>query len=120
MPAITTCCQEDLTVDHEFVARHVVWVIENGCTGAFPKESVALFEAAQKGETERVFEIYRCFLPLLRMDTVPKFVQLIKLVQEEVGMGSARVRPPRLEVVGAELAEARRIVAEALANNPCK
>ena len=27
------------------------------------------------------------------MDTVPKFVQLIKLVQEEVGMGSSRVRP---------------------------
>lgn len=96
----------------------VGWIA--GLVNAFPKESVALFEAAQKGETERVFEIYRWFLPMLRMDTVPKFVQLIKLVQEEVGMGSARVRPPRLQVVGAELAEARRIVAVAVANNPVR
>ena len=40
------------------------------------------------------------------MDTVPKFVQLIKLVQQEVGMGNARVRAPRLELAGAELNEA--------------
>jgi 4-hydroxy-tetrahydrodipicolinate synthase len=96
----------------------VGWVA--GLVNAFPKESVELFNAAQKGDTARVFEIYRWFLPLLRLDTVPKFVQLIKLVQEEVGMGCARVRPPRLEVVGEELAEARRIVAEAIATNPCK
>ena len=59
--------------------------------------------------------MYKWFLPLLRMDTVPKFVQLIKLVQEEVGKGSARVRPPRLALEGAELAEARRTIASALA-----
>ena len=96
----------------------VGWVA--GLVNAFPKESVELFNAAQKGEHERVFEIYNWFLPMLRMDTVPKFVQLIKLVQEEIGMGSARVRPPRLEVVGAELAEAKAIVAKAVASNPLK
>ena len=48
------------------------------------------------------------------MDTVPKFVQLIKLVQQEVGMGNARVRPPRLEIVGPELEEAKLIIREAL------
>ena len=48
-------------------------------------------------------KIYAWFLPLLRLDTVPKFVQLIKLVQQEVGMGNARVRPPRLELAGTEL-----------------
>lgn len=94
----------------------VGWVA--GLVNAFPKESVDLFHFAQNGEAEKAFELYRWFLPLLRMDTVPKFVQLIKLVQEEIGMGSARVRPPRLEVVGAELEEARGIVAEALANRP--
>ena len=36
------------------------------------------------------------FLPLLRMDTVPRFVQLIKLAQQEAGPGHERVRPPRL------------------------
>ena len=56
--------------------------------------------------------------PLLRLDTVPKFVQLIKLVQEKVGMGSKRVRPPRLDLVGEELAEALRIIDTALASRP--
>ena len=55
------------------------------------------------GESEKAFELYRWFLPLLRMDTVPKFVQLIKLVQAEVGIGNSRVRPPRLELAGEEL-----------------
>jgi 4-hydroxy-tetrahydrodipicolinate synthase len=94
----------------------VGWVA--GLVNAFPKESVALFRLAQEGKSEEAFELYRWFLPLLRMDTVPKFVQLIKQVQEEVGMGSARVRPPRLPVIGIELEETRRIVSEALANRP--
>jgi dihydrodipicolinate synthase/N-acetylneuraminate lyase len=62
--------------------------------------------------------LYKWFLPLLRMDTVPKFVQLIKLVQEAVGMGSERVRPPRLPVIGSERVEALAVVAEALAHRP--
>jgi len=91
----------------------VGWVA--GLVNAFPRESVELFNLAQNGESEKAFELYRWFLPLLRMDTVPKFVQLIKLVQEEVGMGSARVRPPRLELVGTERDEALRTIAAARA-----
>jgi 4-hydroxy-tetrahydrodipicolinate synthase len=87
-----------------------------GLVNAFPKESVDLFNLAVKGERQTTFELYSWFLPLLRMDTVPKFVQLIKLSQQEVGMGSARVRPPRLELIGSELEEARRVIAHALAN----
>jgi hypothetical protein len=41
------------------------------------------------------------------MDTVPMFVQLTKLVEAELGMGNARVRPP-LELVGSELEQAKR------------
>ena len=62
--------------------------------------------------------MYRWFLPLLRMDTVPNFVQLIKLVQAEVGMGNPRVRPPRLELVGDELEQNRRIIHNALRSRP--
>jgi 4-hydroxy-tetrahydrodipicolinate synthase len=87
-----------------------------GLVNAFPKESVDLFNLAVKGERQTAFELYSWFLPLLRMDTVPKFVQLIKLAQQEIGMGSARVRPPRLELIGSELEEARRVIAHALAN----
>jgi dihydrodipicolinate synthase/N-acetylneuraminate lyase len=92
------------------------WVA--GLVNAFPKESVDLFNYAMNGEHEKAFKLYQWFLPLLRMDTVPKFVQLIKLVQQEVGMGNARVRPPRLEIVGTELAEARKIIQDALNNRP--
>jgi 4-hydroxy-tetrahydrodipicolinate synthase len=91
------------------------WVA--GLVNAFPKESVELFNLATAGKTEKAFELYRWFLPLLRMDTVPKFVQLIKLVQEEVGMGNSRVRAPRLKLEGAELAEAKSVVEAALAYN---
>ena len=77
-----------------------------------------MFSLAINGETEAAFELYRWFLPLLRLDTVPKFVQLIKLVQEEVSMGSARVRPPRLELTGAGLEQTKKVIADALAANP--
>jgi hypothetical protein len=52
------------------------------------------------------------------MDTVPNFVQLIKLVQAEVGMGNPRVRPPRLELVGDELERNSRIIRGALRFRP--
>jgi 4-hydroxy-tetrahydrodipicolinate synthase len=97
-------------------AGAVGWIA--GLVNAFPKESVALFDYAMNGEHEKANELYRWFLPLLRMDTVSKFVQLIKLVQEEVGMGSARVRPPRMEVVGKELEEALVVIRKALETRP--
>ncbi len=89
-----------------------------GLVNAFPAESVALFEASARGDREAAFQLYKWFLPLLRMDTVPKFVQLIKLAQQAVGMGNPRVRPPRLELTGAELAEAQSTLEEALRNRP--
>jgi dihydrodipicolinate synthase/N-acetylneuraminate lyase len=89
-----------------------------GLVNAFPAESVALFDLAMQGRPREAFELYRWFLPLLRMDTVPKFVQLIKLVQHETGFGNARVRPPRLELTGDELEAALETVREALANRP--
>jgi 1-pyrroline-4-hydroxy-2-carboxylate deaminase len=92
----------------------VGWVA--GLVNALPEESVDLFNYAMNGEREKAIELYNWFLPLLRMDTVPKFVQLIKLVQEEVGMGNARVRPPRLELSGAELDEALSVIRHAFAS----
>src|SRR5438046_2335319 len=71
-----------------------------GLANALPRESLELFTCGLHGESDKAFELYRWFLPLLRMDTVPNFVQLIKLVQAEVGMGNPRVRAPRLDLVG--------------------
>src|SRR5215218_9076730 len=94
----------------------VGWIA--GLVNALPRESVDLFNYAMQGEREKAMEIYNWFLPLLRMDTVPKFVQLIKLVQQEVGMGNARVRGPRLQLEGAELDQALRVIREALESRP--
>jgi 4-hydroxy-tetrahydrodipicolinate synthase len=49
---------------------------------------------------------------------VPKFVQLIKLVQAEVGKGNARVRPPRLELAGKELEQAKKTIQDLLRTRP--
>ncbi len=89
-----------------------------GLANALPRESVELFGLAVNGQREKAFELYRWFLPLLRLDTVVKFVQLIKLVQAEVGRGNARVRPPRLELIGAELEKVKEVIHQALAARP--
>lgn len=90
-------------------AGAVGWIA--GLVNALPRETMALFR--QKSD-----ELYRWFLPLLRMDVVPKFVQLIKLVQQEVGKGSERVRGPRLVLAGAEREEALKTIREALERRP--
>jgi 1-pyrroline-4-hydroxy-2-carboxylate deaminase len=89
-----------------------------GLVNALPAETMALYRHATEGRKRETFELYRWFLPLLRLDTVPKFVQLIKLVQERVGRGSARVRPPRLELEGEERRQALATIEHALANRP--
>lgn len=94
----------------------VGWVA--GLVNALPEESVALVELARAGRWEEATAIYHWFLPLLRMDTVPKFVQLIKLVQAEVGRGSETVRAPRLALVGAEREAALALIRERLACRP--
>ncbi len=106
---------DDLVVEG-LAAGATGWVA--GLANALPAESMALYRSAAAGQKERAATLYRWFLPLLRMDTVPKFVQLIKLVQERVGLGSSRVRPPRLALQGAELCNALEIIDRALETRP--
>ncbi len=97
-------------------AGAVGWVA--GLVNAYPAASVRLLDLARAGRHEDAFELYRWFLPLLRMDTVPKFVQLIKWVQEQEGVGSARVRAPRMELHGEELETAKATYRKAAASRP--
>lgn len=92
------------------------WVA--GLVNALPAESVRLLELARAGRLEEAFSIYRWFLPLLRLDTVPEFVQHIKLVQEVAGRGSARVRPPRLALDPDRHAATSALAREAIKTNP--
>lgn len=89
-----------------------------GVVNAFPAESVRVFEQARNGGSDAAMDLYAWLLPLLRMDTVPKFVQLIKLMQQRVGQGSERVRAPRLVVEGAERLEALRVIDAAIDSRP--
>jgi len=95
------------------------WI--TGVGDAFPRHNVKLWKLATSGRIEEAMEIYTWMLPLLRMDTVVKFVQLIKLQQmlaTDGRLGNTRVRPPRLELVGAELEQATAIIKQALATAP--
>lgn len=94
----------------------VGWIA--GLVNAYPKESVKLFELARDGGPKAAESLYAWFLPLLRLDTVPTFVQLIKLVQAKVGMGSEQVRAPRLPVAGAEREAALKVIDHAIATCP--
>ena len=89
-----------------------------GLVNAFPEESVALFEAAARGDKLRARDIYNWFLPLLRLDAVPKFVQFIKWVQAEVGRGTYVVRAPRLPLDAREIESVKGILAQALKARP--
>ena len=95
------------------------WI--TGVGDAFPAYNVKLWNLATSGKIEEAMAIYQWMLPMLRMDTVVKFVQLIKLQQTLATggkLGNNRVRPPRLELTGAELAEATAIIELALATAP--
>src|SRR5574342_105204 len=48
-------------------AGAVGWIA--GLVNAFPRESVALYNYAMRGEKQKADELYPWFLPLLRMDT---------------------------------------------------
>lgn len=92
------------------------WV--SGLTNAFPKESLALYEATIRGDLETARAIYRWFMPLLHLDAEHDLVQSIKLAEQIMGRGSERVRPPRYPLVGARRAEVTAMVEQAAATRP--
>jgi len=94
----------------------VGWVA--GLVVAFPHEAVRLYELARAGRWAEARTLYEWFLPLLHLDCGPKFVQQIKLGQALHGVGSARVRPPRLEVGAEEAACAREAYEHAMRERP--
>ncbi len=92
------------------------WVA--GLVVAFPRETVRLYELMNAQRWAEARLLYEWFLPLLHLDIGPKFVQQIKLVEEMTGVGSARVRSPRLSLTEAEVRFVRQTVDYALARRP--
>lgn len=78
-----------------------------GLVNAYPAESVQIYELAMKGDKAskaKADALYAWFVPMLRLDTVPKFVQHIKWIQYKVRGSNPSVRAPRLALAGADLA----------------
>lgn len=109
------CGVDDLALEC-FMLGAAGWVA--GLVVAFPRETVRLWELAQAGRWEDARELYDWFLPLLHLDVGPKFVQQIKLVEALMGVGSARVRAPRLQLTDKDARQVENILEHALAHRP--
>jgi 4-hydroxy-tetrahydrodipicolinate synthase len=92
------------------------WVA--GLANAFPAETVHLWRLATAGHFEEARALYRWLTPLLHLDAQVKLVQYIKLAQAQCGLGSERVRPPRLPLAGSERDAVLGVIRQALANRP--
>lgn len=113
---LAICVGVDDAIVEGIAAGAVGWIA--GLVNAFPEESVALFELASTGRWNEAFALYRWFLPLLRLDTLPKFIQMIKFAEERAGVGTATVRPPRLALAGDERTAIAELIDVAIATRP--
>ena len=75
------------------IAGATGWVA--GYPNAFPRSTVALYEAAVAGDLATALPLYRLLHPLLRWDSKTEFVQAIKLSMDIVGRKGGACRPPR-------------------------
>src|SRR5580693_7227501 len=60
MPAITTSFSEDLHIDHDFMAGHCRWLLENGCAGMIALGSLG--EGATLSFEEKLQVLRTCVL----------------------------------------------------------
>jgi len=92
------------------------WVAGSGI--AFPKENQKLWDLSRAGKWDEARELYRWTQPLMKLDTHIHFVQYIKLLCQETGLGKEWVREPRLTIAGAEREQVLKIIRDALARRP--
>lgn len=92
------------------------WVAGSGI--AFPKENQKLWELTREGRWDESRTLYRWAQPLMKLDTHIHFVQYIKLLCQETGLGKEWVREPRLPIAGAEREQVLKIIRDALAKRP--
>lgn len=92
------------------------WVA--GLVNAFPGETMHFWKLATGGRWQEAREVYRWFAPLLHLDALPKFVQYIKLAQQECGRGSETVRAPRLPLESEERESVLALIRRGIATRP--
>jgi 1-pyrroline-4-hydroxy-2-carboxylate deaminase len=109
------CGVDDLVLESILLGA-TGWV--SGLVNAFPAENRLLWDLATTGRWDEAREVYRWYTPLLHLDTHVKLVQYIKLAQQECGLGSERVRAPRLPLVGEERERVLEIIRKGIASRP--
>ncbi len=106
---------DDLILESAFLGIDG-WVAGSGI--AFPKENQRLWDLMQAGQWNEARTLYRWFQPLMKLDTHVKFVQYIKLMVQETGLGSEVVRAPRLTLTGTEREDVLAIIRQGIATRP--
>ena len=92
------------------------WVAGSGI--GFPAENQRLWDLTRQGQWEQARALYRWSQPLMKLDTHVHFVQYIKLIVQEAGLGAEWVREPRLTIVGEERERVLNIIRTAFARRP--
>ncbi len=92
------------------------WVAGSGI--AFPTENQYFWELTRRGEWDKARTFYRWFTPLLHLDVHSKFIQFIKLMTQEAGLGREWVRAPRLVLEGEERNRILKIIRHAIETRP--
>lgn len=92
------------------------WVAGSGI--AFPKENQLLWDLTRQQKWNEALDLYRWSQPLMKLDTHVHFVQYIKLLLQEVGLGKEWVREPRLPIAGIERDEVLHIIRTSLKKRP--
>ncbi len=76
-----------------------------GFPNVFPKESVRLFDLAQRGDLAEARKLYEPLVAAFRWDSRVEFVQAIKYGMDYVGRYGGPCRPPRGPLVPEQLAQ---------------
>ena len=92
------------------------WV--SGLVNAFPVENRLIWDLVHADRWAEAREVYRWYTPLLKLDTLPKLVQYIKLAVQECGRGSEMTRAPRLPIEGDERDEILAIINKGIETRP--
>ncbi len=101
-------CGCDDTLAEAVLMGATGWIA--GFANAFPAQSVRLFDLCAAGRWPEALGLYMAFLPVLRWDADPRFVQAVKLAQEEAGWYGGPVRLPRLALPPEQAEEVRAAV----------
>ena len=109
------CGVDTLAMEEMLMGAHG-WVA--GLVCAFPAETVVIYKLVRAGNIKEATAIYRWFMPLLELDIHPKLVQYIKLAEAQNGIGTEKVRGPRLTLEGDERKRILKIINDGIASRP--